>query len=151
MSTYLSPPSLEKWLKVGELSYERKMYNQAAYCFGRALKLSTDPAIMSRRAAAFEKAGEFRKAIATYRRLLRAANSPEWAKQYAKLRYRRGEYSLCRDILTGQKDFILDSSLVNLTCQTYLKEKVYDKAAELLEEHLRAREEVVGEAEELPV
>lgn len=54
MSTYLSPPNLEKWLKVGDLSFERKMFNQAAYCFGRALKIaSCDPKIMVRRAEAF--------------------------------------------------------------------------------------------------
>jgi general transcription factor 3C polypeptide 3 (transcription factor C subunit 4) len=51
MSTYLSPPNLEKWLKVGDLSFERKMYSQAAYCFGRALKIASgDPKIMVRRA-----------------------------------------------------------------------------------------------------
>ncbi len=54
MSTYLSPPNLDKWLKVGDLSFERKMYSQAAYCFGRALKIaSCDPKIMIRRAEAF--------------------------------------------------------------------------------------------------
>jgi len=54
MSTYLSPPNLEKWLKVGELSFERRMYSQSAYCFGRALKIANcDPKILLRRAEAF--------------------------------------------------------------------------------------------------
>jgi hypothetical protein len=39
MSAYLSPPNFEKWKKVGTLSFDLKMYDQAAYCFGRALKI----------------------------------------------------------------------------------------------------------------
>lgn len=97
MSTYLSPPNLEKWLKVGDLSFERKMYNQAAYCFGRALKIaSCDPKIMIKRAEAFELDGQSKKAIATYKRLLGISTAPEYVKKYAKLRFRRGEYSQCR-------------------------------------------------------
>jgi len=58
MSTYLSQPKIDKWLKVGELSFERKMFSQAAYCFGRALKMAPcDPKIMVRRAESFELAG----------------------------------------------------------------------------------------------
>ena len=73
------------------------MYSQAAYCFGRALKIaSCDPKIMIRRAQAFELGGQPKKAIATYKRLLGISTSPEYLKKYAKLRFRRGEYSLCR-------------------------------------------------------
>jgi len=73
------------------------MYSQAAYCFGRALKIANcDPKIMLRRAEAFELADQPKKAIITYKRLLNTASSPEYAKKYAKLRFRRGEYSLCR-------------------------------------------------------
>jgi Tfp pilus assembly protein PilF len=62
---------------VGELSFERRMYSQAAYCFGRALKIANcDPNIMIRRAEAFEHAGQSKKAIITYRRLLSIASSP---------------------------------------------------------------------------
>ena len=73
------------------------MFNQAAYCFGRALKIAPcDPKIMIRRAEAFELAGQFKKAITTYKRLLTISNSPEYTKKYAKLRYKKGEYSHCR-------------------------------------------------------
>lgn len=97
MSTYLSPPNLEKWLKVGDLSFEQKMYTQAAYCYGRALKIaSCDPKIMVKRAEAFELGGQSKKAIATYKRLLGISQAPEYVKNYAKLRYRRGEFSSCR-------------------------------------------------------
>ena len=137
MSTYLSPPNLEKWLKVGELSFERRMYSQAAYCFGRALKIANcDPNIMLRRAEAFELAGQSKKAIITYRRLMNIASSPEHAKKYAKLRFRRGEYALCREILEAQPGFLSNSNLINMACETYLKEHQYQKAADLLEAHL---------------
>jgi predicted TPR repeat methyltransferase len=73
------------------------MYSQAAYCFGRALKIASyDPKIMVRRAEAFELAGQSKKAIATYKRLLEISQAPDYIKKYAKLRYRRGEYSSCR-------------------------------------------------------
>lgn len=67
------------------------MYNQAAYCYGRALKIaSCDPKIMIRRAEAFELAGQSKKAVATYKRLLTISQSPEYVKKYAKIRYKRG-------------------------------------------------------------
>ena len=91
ISTYLSQPNLQKWLKVGDLSFERKMYSQAAYCFGRALKLaSCDPKIMVRRAQAFELGGESKKAITTFKRLLTISQAPQYIKKYAKIRYKRG-------------------------------------------------------------
>ena len=37
---YYSHPDIEKWLKVGDMSFELKIYPQAAYCYGRALKIN---------------------------------------------------------------------------------------------------------------
>jgi hypothetical protein len=37
---YYSQPSVEKWLKVADMSYDLDMYQQAAYCYGRALKMN---------------------------------------------------------------------------------------------------------------
>ena len=69
------------------------MYSQAAYCFGRALKIaSCDPKIIVRRAEAFELAGQLKKAIATYKRLLSISQSPDYIKKYAKLRFKKGDY-----------------------------------------------------------
>lgn len=127
------------------------MFSQAAYCFGRALKIANcDPRIMIRRAEAFELAGHPKKAIATYKRLMDTAASPDYAKKYARLRFRRGEYSQCREILQQQANFLEDPHLVYMASETYLKEKDYQNAADLIEKHLEAKEKDAVEGEELP-
>ena len=76
MSTYLSPPSLEKWTKVADISFDLQMYNQAAYCFGRALKIEHyNLPLMIKRAEAFELSSQFKKAILTYKKILNITSS----------------------------------------------------------------------------
>ena len=100
ISTYLSAPNLEKWVKVGDMSMGLKMFSQAAYCYGRALKIENYNVQLSlKRADAFELSNQDRKAITMYKRILKVTKSLAAIKKYAKIRFRRGEYERARDIL----------------------------------------------------
>lgn len=91
ISTYLAPPNFEKWVKVADMSMELKMFSQAAYCYGRALKIDNYNIDLSiKRAEAFELCGQDRKAITMYKRILKLTKSLPTIKRYAKLRFKRG-------------------------------------------------------------
>lgn len=79
------------------MSFDLQMYNQSAYCFGRALKIENyNIELMSRRAEAFELSHQTKKAISTYKKILSITFSLPILKQYAKLRFKRGEYKTAR-------------------------------------------------------
>lgn len=54
---------------------------------------------MTRRAEAFEHSHQTKKAISTYKKILSITFSLPILKQYAKLRFKRGEYKTAREIL----------------------------------------------------
>ncbi len=79
------------------MSFELQMYNQSAYCYGRALKIENyNIELMTRRAEAFEHSHQTKKAISTYKKILTIAFSLPILKQYAKLRFKRSEYKTAR-------------------------------------------------------
>jgi hypothetical protein len=51
---------------------------------------------MTKRAEAFEMSHQTKKAISTYKKILSITNSLPVVKKYAKLKFRRGEYSSSR-------------------------------------------------------
>lgn len=76
------------------------MYQQAAYCYGRALKIENyNIELMERRAEAFELSGQSKKAIITYKKMLKIIKSEKVIKKFARLRFRRGEYAESRAVL----------------------------------------------------
>ena len=91
MSAYLSPPNFEKWKKVGDMSFDLRMYDQAAYCYGRALKIENyNIELMTKRAECYECSHQNKKAISTYKKILLTTFSLPVLKKYAKLRFNRG-------------------------------------------------------------
>ncbi len=85
---------------------------------------------MTRRAEAFEHSHQTKKAILTYKKILSITFSLPILKQYAKLRFKRGEYKTARDILMEFRDHQKDAHIAYMICETYLKE---DKFEELLQ------------------
>ena len=77
------------------------MYQQAAYCYGRALKISNSGIDVSlRRAECLELCNETKKAEGIYKRNIeRVSNSTEVYKKYAKLLFNKKDYQKARQKL----------------------------------------------------
>ena len=70
-NAYYSPPDLDKWLKVAELSTQLRKFPEAAYAYGRAIKINgSNLETNLKRCSCLEKCQEYKKAINIYKRIL---------------------------------------------------------------------------------
>ena len=57
-------------------------------------------------------------------------------KRYAKLQFRKGEFSKAREILLSFEHYEDDMNVKFMICETFLKEKLYDKLFIFLQDHI---------------
>ena len=135
---YYAQPDIEKWLKVADMSFELKIYHQAAYCYGRALKInSSNLETNLKRCESLELCHETKKAINIYKKILeRISNSVEVYKRYARLQFRKGEFAKSREILLSYGEYRADMNIKFMVCETFLKERLYEPLFEFIRQNI---------------
>lgn len=80
------------------MAYELELHQQAAYCYGRVLKINSSRIDISlKRAECLELCNEDKKAGGIYKRIIeKVSNSVEVYKKYAKLLFSKRAYSKAR-------------------------------------------------------
>lgn len=120
------------------MSFELKIYHQAAYCYGRALKINgSNLETNLKRCESLELCHETKKAIAIYKKILeKISNSVEVYKRYARLQFRKGEFAKSREILLNYEGYKADMNIKFMVCETFLKEKLYEQLFDFLRQNI---------------
>ena len=135
LSAELSAPDPRKWEKIGDLYQDVHFYQQAAYCYGRCLK--SEPInleVLRKRALAYERNGEHKKAVFMYYKILRINPSLNTIKDCAKLHCKLLQYDKAREVLA--KATPADENIVYMICETYMKEGKYQEALEEIQRNV---------------